>query len=115
MIEDCSDEGEVLPSREDEHRYHNVAIGFSIAESAEQHSMAIPPQQDMIPNPVSGASCSANREDQIISALDSCVQEMAALDPQEKLVHCATVLQVFLSFFSSVACCCCLFSVTCLL
>ena len=53
-------------------------------------------QPDVVLESVSddAAAAASDRELEIISALDSCVQEMAGLDPQEKLVHCATVLQV---------------------
>jgi hypothetical protein len=95
IIEDCSDEDEEQSKNHvDQQHHHNVQIGFSIAASVHPH--ASPGTQcDGVPQSISDHSSSAaNREQDIVAALDSCVQEMAALDPQEKLVHCATVLQV---------------------
>jgi hypothetical protein len=95
IIEDFNDEDEGQPPvHDDQEHHHNVQVGFSIAASAEPHA-SLEMLPDVAPESVSDrASSAANHEQEIIMALDSCVQEMAALDPQEKLVHCATVLQV---------------------
>ena len=94
IIENFSDEDQGQPQAHSDHaHHHDVQVAFSIA--AEPHASLREPQH-VVPESVSDdASSASNREQEIISALDSCVQEMAALDPQEKLVHCATVLQVF--------------------
>jgi hypothetical protein len=94
IIEDCSDEDEARSENPAHHEHHhNVQVGFSVAASAEtQESVRVQP--DAVPESVSDDAATSDRELEIISALDSCVQEMAGLDPQEKLVHCATVLQV---------------------
>jgi hypothetical protein len=94
IIEDCSDEDEARSENPAHHEHHhNVQVGFSVAASAEtQESVRVQP--DAVPESVSDDAAASDRELEIISALDSCVQEMAGLDPQEKLVHCATVLQV---------------------
>jgi hypothetical protein len=95
IIEDCSDEEEGRPHNDVDQHHHDVEVGFSIAASAQplaSHGMPL----DVVPESVSDdAVPAATREQEIIAALDACVHEMAALDPQEKLVHCATVLQVF--------------------
>jgi hypothetical protein len=96
IIEDCSDEDEAHSENPvDLQHYHNVQVGFSVASSADTPE-SVSVQPDVIPQCISDDAVSAanDRELEIISALDSCVQEMAGLDPQEKLVHCATVLQV---------------------
>ena len=96
IIEDCSDEDEARSENRAHHLdHHNVQVGFSVAASAEtQESVRVQP--DVVLESVSddAAAAASDRELEIISALDSCIQEMAGLDPQEKLVHCATVLQV---------------------
>jgi hypothetical protein len=95
IIEDCSDEDEARSENPAHHvHHHNVQVGFSVAASAETQE-SVREQPDVVPESVSDDAAASDRELEIISALDSCVQEMAGLDPQEKLVHCATVLQVF--------------------
>jgi hypothetical protein len=95
IIEDFSDDGEgQLQPPVDQDHHHNVQVGFSIAASAEPRA-PVQVLPNFVQESVSDDRLSAaNYEQEIISALDSCVQEMATLDPQEKLVHCATVLQV---------------------
>lgn len=98
IIEDFSDEDqEPTQARTDHEHHHDVQVGFSIAASAEPHASLREPQHVVTESVSDDTSSASHREQEIISALDSCVQEMAALDPQEKLVHCATVLQVFLA------------------
>ena len=95
IIEDGSDEDDGQPfNHADQQHQFNLQVGFSVAAAVEPHA-SLRAQLDAVPESVSDDALSAaNREQTIISALDLCVQEMAALDPQEKLVHCATVLQV---------------------
>lgn len=103
MIEDGSDEDEGQPLHNADQQHHrNVQVGYSIGGALEPHA-PLRAQLEAVPESVSDEALSAaNREQTIISALDSCVQDMAALDPQEKLLHCATVLQVSSpSLFSS--------------
>ncbi len=95
IIEDCSDEEEGQPRDHVAQHHHDVEVGFSISacgQPAASHGMT----SDAVPETASDVALSvATREQDIIAALDACVHEMASLDPQEKLVHCATVLQVF--------------------
>ena len=89
IIEDCSDEDEEQSKNhaDQQQHHHNVQIGFSIAASVHPH--ASPGTQcDGVPQSISDHSSSAaNREQDIVAALDSCVQEMAAMFPYRKPVE----------------------------
>ncbi len=94
IIEDCSDDDEgPADNHVDLQHHHNVQIGFSIA-SAPPHAPPALQSPALPPSVLDGALSAERCERDIVTALDCCVHEMAALDPQEKLVHCATVLQV---------------------